>query len=239
MPIRRTQIARRAALASCVALAALSASAFAKDLPPSPDGAAEAASVFRDLSRQAGAGDDHARPTPAIGRVRPRGADRADQDGGLRLRPRDAEVPRRRAGRRRVAGRAERLPAVVAHTTRRRRKDRLDDHRPSAAPRRHGDRSRDRPGGAASTGSADKIRSKRIARRRRNFRARRGADDRRRARRRRTARCDRRRRCIGAFAGADGDRSKSSAKPDAPTPTPTHIDINADKIVAPTSSSTA
>lgn len=41
MPIRRTRIARRAALASCVALAALSASAFAKDLPPSPDSAAK------------------------------------------------------------------------------------------------------------------------------------------------------------------------------------------------------
>jgi len=41
MPIRRTQIARRAALASCVAFAALSASAFAKDLPPSPDSAAK------------------------------------------------------------------------------------------------------------------------------------------------------------------------------------------------------
>jgi hypothetical protein len=41
MPIGRTQIARRAALASCVALAALSASAFANDLPPSPDSAAK------------------------------------------------------------------------------------------------------------------------------------------------------------------------------------------------------
>ena len=39
MPIRRTQFARRAALVSCVALAALSAAAFAKDLPPSPDAA--------------------------------------------------------------------------------------------------------------------------------------------------------------------------------------------------------
>jgi hypothetical protein len=41
MPIRRIHIARRAALASCVAFAALSASAFAKDLPPSPDSAAK------------------------------------------------------------------------------------------------------------------------------------------------------------------------------------------------------
>ncbi len=41
MPIRRTRIARRAALASCVALAALNASAFAKDLAPSPDSAAK------------------------------------------------------------------------------------------------------------------------------------------------------------------------------------------------------
>jgi hypothetical protein len=46
MPIRRTQIARRAALASCVALAALSASAFAKDLPPSPDSAAKLQAFF-------------------------------------------------------------------------------------------------------------------------------------------------------------------------------------------------
>jgi len=46
MPIRRTQAARRAALASCVALAALSASAFAKDLPPSPDGAAKLQAFF-------------------------------------------------------------------------------------------------------------------------------------------------------------------------------------------------
>ena len=46
MPIRRTQIARRAALASCVALAALSAAAFAKDLPPSPEGAAKLQAFF-------------------------------------------------------------------------------------------------------------------------------------------------------------------------------------------------
>ena len=46
MPIRRTQFVRRAALASCVALAALSASAFAKDLPPSPDGAAKLQAFF-------------------------------------------------------------------------------------------------------------------------------------------------------------------------------------------------
>jgi hypothetical protein len=46
MPIRRTQIARRAALASCVAFAALNASAFAKDLPPSPDGAAKLQAFF-------------------------------------------------------------------------------------------------------------------------------------------------------------------------------------------------
>jgi hypothetical protein len=39
MPIRRTQNARRATLASCVALATLSASAFGKDLAPNPDGA--------------------------------------------------------------------------------------------------------------------------------------------------------------------------------------------------------
>jgi hypothetical protein len=44
MPIRRTRIAQRAALASCVALA--SASAFAKDLPPSPDGAAKLQAFF-------------------------------------------------------------------------------------------------------------------------------------------------------------------------------------------------
>ena len=46
MPIRHTRIARRAALASCVALAALSASAFAKDLPPSPDSAAKLQAFF-------------------------------------------------------------------------------------------------------------------------------------------------------------------------------------------------
>ena len=54
MPIRRTQIARRAALASCVALAALSASAFAKDLPPSPDSAAKLQAFFATyLGKQA------------------------------------------------------------------------------------------------------------------------------------------------------------------------------------------
>jgi hypothetical protein len=46
MPILRTQIARRAALASCVALAASSASAFAKDLPPSPDSAQKLQAFF-------------------------------------------------------------------------------------------------------------------------------------------------------------------------------------------------
>jgi hypothetical protein len=46
MPIRRTRIARRAALASCVALAALNASAFAKDLAPSPDSAAKLQAFF-------------------------------------------------------------------------------------------------------------------------------------------------------------------------------------------------
>jgi hypothetical protein len=46
MAIRRTQIARRAALASCVTLAALSAAAFAKDLPPSPDGAQKLQAFF-------------------------------------------------------------------------------------------------------------------------------------------------------------------------------------------------
>ena len=46
MPIRRTQFSRRAALASCVALAALSASAFAKDLAPSPDGAQKLQAFF-------------------------------------------------------------------------------------------------------------------------------------------------------------------------------------------------
>ncbi len=46
MPIGRTQIARRAALASCVALAGLSASAFAKDLAPSPDGAQKLQAFF-------------------------------------------------------------------------------------------------------------------------------------------------------------------------------------------------
>jgi hypothetical protein len=46
MPTCRTRIARHAALASCVAFAALSASAFAKDLPPSPDGAAKLQAFF-------------------------------------------------------------------------------------------------------------------------------------------------------------------------------------------------
>ena len=46
MPIRHTRIARRAALASCVAFAALNASAFAKDLPPSPDSAAKLQAFF-------------------------------------------------------------------------------------------------------------------------------------------------------------------------------------------------
>jgi hypothetical protein len=46
MPIRRTRFARPAALASCVALAALSAGAFAKDLPPSPDSAAKLQAFF-------------------------------------------------------------------------------------------------------------------------------------------------------------------------------------------------
>jgi hypothetical protein len=46
MPILRTQIARRAALASCVALAASSASAFAKDLPPSPGSAQKLQAFF-------------------------------------------------------------------------------------------------------------------------------------------------------------------------------------------------
>ena len=46
MPIRRTQLSWRAALASCVALAALSASAFAKDLAPSPDGAQKLQAFF-------------------------------------------------------------------------------------------------------------------------------------------------------------------------------------------------
>ncbi len=46
MPIGRTQFARRAALVSCVALAALSAAAFAKDLPPSPDAAQKLQAFF-------------------------------------------------------------------------------------------------------------------------------------------------------------------------------------------------
>ena len=46
MPIRRTQIARRVALVSCVALAALSATAFAADRPPSPDGGAKLQAFF-------------------------------------------------------------------------------------------------------------------------------------------------------------------------------------------------
>ena len=46
MPIRHTRIARRAALASCVAFAALNASAFAKDLPPSPNSAAKLQAFF-------------------------------------------------------------------------------------------------------------------------------------------------------------------------------------------------
>ncbi len=46
MPNRRIRVVRRAALASCVALAALSASAFAKDLPPSPDSAAKLQAFF-------------------------------------------------------------------------------------------------------------------------------------------------------------------------------------------------
>jgi hypothetical protein len=46
MPIRRTQAARRIALASCAALAALSVAAFAKDLPPSPDSAAKLQAFF-------------------------------------------------------------------------------------------------------------------------------------------------------------------------------------------------
>jgi hypothetical protein len=46
MPIRRTQFVRRAALASCLALAASSASAFAKDLAPSPDSAAKLQAFF-------------------------------------------------------------------------------------------------------------------------------------------------------------------------------------------------
>jgi hypothetical protein len=46
MPTRHTRIAGRTALASCVALAALSASAFAKDLPPSPDSAAKLQAFF-------------------------------------------------------------------------------------------------------------------------------------------------------------------------------------------------
>ena len=54
MPIRRTRIARRSALVSCVALAALSASAFAKDLAPSPDGAAKLQTFFATyLGKQA------------------------------------------------------------------------------------------------------------------------------------------------------------------------------------------
>ena len=54
MPIRRTQAARRVALASCVALAALSASAFAKDLAPSPDSAAKLQAFFATyLGKQA------------------------------------------------------------------------------------------------------------------------------------------------------------------------------------------
>ena len=64
MPIGRTQIARRAALASCVALAALSASAFAKDLPPSPDGAQKLQAFFATyLGKQAPA--TLSPPTPA------------------------------------------------------------------------------------------------------------------------------------------------------------------------------
>ncbi len=46
MPIRRTHFTRRAALASCVALVALSAAAFAKDLPPSPASAAKLQAFF-------------------------------------------------------------------------------------------------------------------------------------------------------------------------------------------------
>jgi hypothetical protein len=46
MPIRRTQVARRVALVSCVTLAALSATAFAADRPPSPDGAAKLQAFF-------------------------------------------------------------------------------------------------------------------------------------------------------------------------------------------------
>ena len=46
MPIRRTHFARSAALASCVAFAALSAAAFANDLPPTPDSAAKLQAFF-------------------------------------------------------------------------------------------------------------------------------------------------------------------------------------------------
>ena len=46
MPIRRTRAARRVALASCAALAALSVAAFAKDLPATPDSAAKLQAFF-------------------------------------------------------------------------------------------------------------------------------------------------------------------------------------------------
>ena len=71
MPIRRTQIAWRAALASCVALAALSAAAFAKDLPPSPDGAAKLQAFFAAYLGKPAAG-----APPAIA-VTPESADYA------------------------------------------------------------------------------------------------------------------------------------------------------------------
>jgi len=54
MAIRRTQIVRRVALTSCAALAALGASASAKDLPPSPDSNAKLQAFFATyLGKQA------------------------------------------------------------------------------------------------------------------------------------------------------------------------------------------